>query len=140
MTRTLSDSDYEGLLAFRDRLRQFLYWSEQHAIGAGITPAQYQLLLAIRGNVGDPTIGEVADHLLLRHHSVFELVDRAERAGLVSRHVDDHDHRIVRLRLTRSGAARLATIAAAHLDEVTRLGPELVRALPATRPTKQRTA
>ena len=140
MSHDLSDDDYERLLAFRDRLRQFLHWSEQQALDAGITPAQYQLLLAIRGHDGDPTVGDVADHLLLRHHSVVELIDRAELAGLVSRQPDRRDHRIVRVRLTRIGAARLAAIAAAHMDELTRLGPELIRAWPGTGTTRRRTA
>jgi DNA-binding MarR family transcriptional regulator len=130
MTRQPSDEDYERLLAFRDRVRRFLHWSERQAFEAGITPAQYQLLLAIRGHEGDPTVGDVADHLLLRHHSVVGLVDRAERAGLVTRRIDSHDHRVVRLCLTKDGAARLAALAAAHLDELTRLGPELMPTWP----------
>src|SRR5437764_15381644 len=124
MNRNLTSGDYERLLAFRDSLRRFLHWSEREAFEAGITPAQYQLLLAIRGHHGEPTVGDVADHLLLRHHSVVGLVDRAERAGLVTRHVDKQDHRVVRLRLTRNGAARLAPLAASHLDELTRLRSE----------------
>src|SRR3954462_9989273 len=122
----VTDRDYEELLAFRDRLRRFLHWSESEALDAGITPAQYQLLLAIRGHDGRPTVGDVADHLLLRHHSVVELVDRAERAGLVTRQIDAHDHRIVRLRLTRTGATRLATIAPAHWSGLPRPGPNLM--------------
>ena len=95
--------------------------------GTGITPAQYQLLLAIRGHSGGaPTIGEVAEHLLLRHHSVVGLVDRAAQAGLVERHVDAADHRAVRLALTPAGARRLATLAAAHIDELSRAGGELL--------------
>jgi len=45
---SLSDADYQQLLEFRDGLRRFLHWSEQQATGAGLTPAQHQLLLAIR--------------------------------------------------------------------------------------------
>ena len=83
----LSDRDYERLLEFRTALRQFMRWSEMQAEAAGITPAQHQLLLAVRGNPDPrgPRIGEVADALLLRHHSAVELVDRAEAAGLVRR-------------------------------------------------------
>jgi DNA-binding MarR family transcriptional regulator len=122
-----SDQDYERLLAFRDRLRRFVHWSEQQAFDAGITPGQYQLLLAIRGHPdGPPTIGDVAEHLLLRHHSVVGLVDRAAQAGLVERHVDAADHRVVRLALTPAGASRLAALAAAHIDELSRAGPELL--------------
>jgi DNA-binding MarR family transcriptional regulator len=127
MSANPSDDDYQRLLAFRDRLRQFLYWSEQQAFTAGITPGQYQLLLAIRGHPGGtPTIGDVAEHLLLRHHSVVGLVDRAAEAGLVERHIDAADHRVVRLALTPAGARRLATLAAAHIEELRRAGPELL--------------
>jgi DNA-binding MarR family transcriptional regulator len=60
---------------------------------------------------------------LVRHHSVVGLVDRAVAAGLVKRQVDSEDHRVVRLRLTSSGSERLASLAAAHVDELNRLGP-----------------
>src|ERR1700681_1202117 len=125
MTREPSNADYQRLLAFRDQLRRFLHWSEQQAINAGITPAQYQLLLAVRGHVGGaPTIRDVTNHLLLRHHSVVELIDRAELAGLIERRTDTEDHRIVRLHLTNRGARQLATLAAAHLNELKRLDSE----------------
>jgi DNA-binding MarR family transcriptional regulator len=126
MSRALSDADYEGLLAFRDQLRRFLHWSEQQSIAHGVTPAQYQLLLAIRGHpTGAPTIGDVAEHLLLRHNSVVGLVDRAVAAGLVSRYPDSDSQRVVRLRLTPLGARRLHALAALHLAEVRRLRREL---------------
>jgi len=130
MTRSLTDADYTGLLAFRDQLRRFLHWSEQQAIGAGVTPAQYQLLLAVRGHPGGlPTVGEVADHLLLRHHSVVGLVDRAVLAGLVQRRSDPDDQRVVRLELTQQGARVLRRLAGSHLDELRRRPPTLNPAL-----------
>src|SRR5262249_2534206 len=113
-----TDADYQALLEFRDELRRFLHWSEQQAVAAGITPAQYQLLLAIRGHAGGkPTIGDVAEHLLLRHHSVVGLVDRAESAGLVSRRVDPDDQRLVRLSLTARGTRLIRGLANRHLHE-----------------------
>lgn len=42
--------DYTRLLEFRTGLRQFLRWSDRAAKEAGITPAQHQLLLAVRGH------------------------------------------------------------------------------------------
>ncbi|HKE72291.1 MAG TPA: helix-turn-helix domain-containing protein [Acidimicrobiales bacterium] len=114
----ITDADYERLLDLRDELRRFLHWSEQEARAAGLPPAQHQLLLAVRGHRGDPTIGELAAHLLVRHHSAVELVDRAQRAGLVERVVDPDDHRVVRVRLTAEGEGRLAGLAATHLAEI----------------------
>ncbi len=120
--RGLSDGDLRRLLAFRDGLRRFLHWSTQQAEAVGLTGTQHQLLLAIRGH-GDPppSIRDVADHLLLRHHSAVELVDRAENAGLVRRIDDPDDQRIVRLELTRRGNQKLESLAAAHLEELSRL-------------------
>jgi len=116
--RALTDRDYQQLLDLRDELRRFLHWSEEQARDQGLTPAQHQLLLAVRGHRGDPTIGDIAGHLLLRHHSTVELVDRAQQADLVQRSPDPDDHRVVRVRLTPHGEALLATLAAAHLDEL----------------------
>ncbi len=119
----LSHEDYARLLALRNGLRRFLRWSEQQAQASGLTPNQHQLLLAIRGHDDPrgPTIGEIADYLLLRHHSTVELVDRADGAGLVTRNRDLDDRRIVRLQLTDDGAQRLETLSALHLEEIDRL-------------------
>jgi DNA-binding MarR family transcriptional regulator len=120
-SNSLSDADYAELLQFRDALRRFLHWSAAQAKAVGLTPAQHQLLLAIRGHGHAPTIGDVAEHLMLRHHSAVELVDRAEQAGLVVRSDDPDDHRAVRLALSVEGEARLAELSAAHVDELHRL-------------------
>jgi DNA-binding MarR family transcriptional regulator len=121
----LEDDDYRRLLNFRDGMRRFLHWSEEQAKTAGLTPAQHQLLLAVRGHDGAPTVGEVADHLMLRHHSAVELVDRAEAADLVRRVPDEDDHRVVRLAVTPTGARTLARLAAAHLEELRRLSARI---------------
>jgi DNA-binding MarR family transcriptional regulator len=121
IVRDLEQEDFERLLGFRDGLRRFLHWSEQQAKDVGLTGPQHQLLLVIRGHRGDPSIGDVAEHLLLRHHSAVELVDRAARLGLVDRTPDESDHRVVRLSLTAEGEARLAALATAHLEELSRL-------------------
>ena len=62
MTPTPSNEDYRRLLELRTGLRRFLRWSERQAQAAGLTPAQHQLLLAIRGHPDPrgPTVGDVA--------------------------------------------------------------------------------
>jgi DNA-binding MarR family transcriptional regulator len=119
----VGDAEFVRLLEFRDGLRRFLRWSERQAKEAGLSAGQHQLLLAVRGHAGRPSVGDVAAHLLLRHHSAVELVDRAERAGLLRRIADDADQRVVRLELTADGEDRLAHLAAAHLEELSRLRP-----------------
>ena len=125
--RQMAQVDYENLLAFRTNLRKFLHWSETRAREAGLTPAQYQLLLAVKGHSGGmpPTVGDLAGHLLLRHHSTVELIDRAETAGLVQRRGDEEDGRVIRVLLTAKGEERLSQLAPAHLDELRRLAPVL---------------
>lgn len=128
----LRQDDYERLLGFRTALRRFLRWSEEEARAAGLTPAQHQLLLAIRGHGGPPgpTVGELSEYLVLRHHSVVELIDRAEAAGLVRRRRDRSDHRLVHLRLSAEGKRRIEGLSKLHLEELRRLAPAL-RALEA---------
>jgi DNA-binding MarR family transcriptional regulator len=135
---TLPDSAYARLLALRTGLRRFERWSEEQARAAGLTPAHHQLLLAVRGHAdpAGPTIGEVADYLLLRHHSTVELVDRAEAAGLVVRARSDDDHRVVRLQLTAEGASRLEALSALHLEELDRLALDLPAAWAGLAPTQ----
>jgi DNA-binding MarR family transcriptional regulator len=127
MDRDLDDAEYQRLLQFRTGLRRFLRWSEDQAEKVGLTPAQHQLLLAVRGHDGErgPTIGDVASYLMLRHHSAVGLVDRAVKAGLLERHEDPGDRRIVRLRLTLHAARTLQTLSSAHLEEINRLAPRI---------------
>ncbi|HET7588620.1 MAG TPA: MarR family transcriptional regulator [Solirubrobacterales bacterium] len=124
---SVSDEDYRRLLGFRTGLRRFLRWSEDEASAAELTPAQHQLLLAVRGHPAPagPTVGEVAEYLVLRHHSVVELIDRAEKGGLVERVGDEEDHRVVHLRLTAEGEDRIEQLSRLHLEEISRLAPLL---------------
>ncbi|MGH9068656.1 MAG: MarR family winged helix-turn-helix transcriptional regulator [Acidimicrobiales bacterium] len=128
MTRQkLSDADYRRLLTVRTGLRSFFRWSERQAALAGLTPAQHELLLAVRGHDDPrgPTISDLASHLLLRHHSVVGLVDRADARGLVVREGEPEDHRVVRVRLSRDGERSLEALSAQHLEELRRLAPDL---------------
>jgi DNA-binding MarR family transcriptional regulator len=112
--------DFEHLLAFRSSLRRFQRWSEDQARAAGLTHVQHQLLVAVKGHPGaePPTVGELADYLLLRHHSAVELIDRAEAARLVQRITDGRDARLVRVRLTPKGDRILRELTPAHLTEL----------------------
>jgi DNA-binding MarR family transcriptional regulator len=127
VTPTPTDEDYRRLLELRTGLRRFLRWSEEQARAAGLTPAQHQLLLAIGGH-GDgrgPTVGDVAAHLLLRHHSAVGLIDRAEAAGLVVRGPDPDNISAVRLRLTAKGSRQLEALSELHLEELEHLAPTM---------------
>jgi DNA-binding MarR family transcriptional regulator len=126
---SVSAGDYRRLLELRTGLRRFLKWSADRARESDLTPAQHQLLLAVKGHDGPsgPTISEVADYLQLRHHSAVELIDRAEQVGLVQRTPDPDDARVVRLQLTREGEGRLGDLSTQHLNELERLAPHMSR-------------
>jgi DNA-binding MarR family transcriptional regulator len=121
------EADYRRLLAFRTGLRRFLRTSDAQARAAGVTPSQHQLLLAIRGYPDErgPTIGDAASYLLISHHATVQLVDRAQRAGLVERASDPDNWRVVRLRMTATGADRLRRLSSLHLRELTLLEPAM---------------
>ncbi len=123
----LSQADFEHLLELRTGLRRFLRWSEQQAEAAGLTPAKHQLLLAIKGHPdpAGPTIGDIADYLVLRHHSAVGLIDRAVHDGLVKRNTDPISKSVVRVTLTQTGADKLDTLAEAHLQELAHLAPTM---------------
>jgi DNA-binding MarR family transcriptional regulator len=115
----LTNRDFQRLLEFRVALRRFQRWSEDQARAAGLTHVQHQLLVAIRGHPGqDPTVGDLADYMLLRPHSTVELVDRAAAAGLVRREPDPDDGRLVRVRLTAKGDSILGELTEAHLVQL----------------------
>jgi DNA-binding MarR family transcriptional regulator len=122
-----SEPEYRRLLDLRTGIRKFLHWSEEQALAVGVTPAQHQLMLAIRGddNANGPTIGDTANALVLRHNSAVGLVNRTVEAGLVVRHIDAHDSRVVRLRLSALGARRIRQLSRAHLEELRRIAPRM---------------
>jgi DNA-binding MarR family transcriptional regulator len=118
-----SDHDYRAIAAFRARLREFLRFSEESARSAGISPQQHQLLLAVRGydGPGEPTIGELAEALQIRHHSCVGLIDRMEAMALVQRLPSPDDARKVLVRLTLAGQRVLAQLTDAHQREYQQL-------------------
>ena len=112
--------DYEALARFRYALRRFVRFSEDAARRHGITPQQHQLLLAIKGFQGRDwaTVGELAERLQLRHHSVVGEIDRAEAAGLVVRTPHPEDRRAVEVRTTAAGERMLASLTEVHRREL----------------------
>jgi hypothetical protein len=115
----------------------------------GLTPAQHQLLVAIKGHPGPepPAIRELADYLLLQSHSAVGLVDRAEAAGFVQRRpelpfgrglaslpvpsgkkIDERDCQVVQL--TAKGDRLVTELTEAHLAELHNLTVALVNLLP----------
>ena len=126
-TRPLTKLDFEALARFRFGIRRYLRFSEEIVRRHGLTPQQYQLLLALKGFPGREwaTVGELAERLQLRHHSTGELVDRAQGQQLVRRAPDPDDARVVRVDLAPEGDRILTELSALHRDELERMASVL---------------
>ena len=127
----LTKADYELLAAFRYALRKFVGFSENAAIENGVSPQQYQTLLAIEGFPGRNwvTIGELAEQMRIAHHSAVGMVDRMEGLGLLKRASSEQDRRRVQVSLTRKGHYILEKLYRIHRAELRSVGPQLAALL-----------
>ena len=101
---------YREAAELRSALRRFMRRSEEIARRNRLTPNQYLLLVLIKGapdGTERSTVTDLVDRLALSQSTVTELVQRAERAGLLRREQADHDARVAHLRLTDIGEERL---------------------------------
>lgn len=122
--KLLGDADYAALAAFRHAIRRFQAFSEEKAIGVGLTPQQHQALLAIRGcSPDEATVGHIAERLILKPHSATGLVNRLEALGLIIREAATIDRRRALLRLTPKAYALLDALSAVHREEIQRMRP-----------------
>jgi DNA-binding MarR family transcriptional regulator len=132
--------DYQALAQFRFQLRKFLSFSKAAAHQAGLTPQQHQALLAIKGfSWAEPvSVGDLAEFLLVRHHTAVELVDRIIRLGLLTRIADRRDSRRMFLKLTKKGEQKLRTLSKMHFEELRSASPGLTRILRSFRRSQAR--
>ena len=128
--------DYQALAQFRFQLRRFLSFSETAARDAGLTPQQHQALLAIKGfSSAEPlSVGELAEFLLVRHHTAVELVDRMTRLRLLERIADEDDSRRILVKLTKKGEQKLRMLSKIHLQELQTASVALTKILQSFRP------
>jgi DNA-binding MarR family transcriptional regulator len=129
--RDLAQADFEALADFRHQLRRFIAFSESAARNVGLEPRQHQLLLALRGLPAklEPTVQVLADRMVLKHHTVVELLDRLEAEGLIRRARAADDRRRAVIAITTRGSQLLASLSDSHLDELRSLAPALVGSL-----------
>jgi DNA-binding MarR family transcriptional regulator len=118
-----SKAQYVALARFRLTIRRFLRFSELAVRKAGLTPQQYQLLLAIKGTPDRDwaTITELSEQLQLRHNTVSSLVDRTAKLALIAKVEHETDKRAVAISLTPDGERKLETLVALHQTELKRI-------------------
>ena len=131
MTDRITSAEYRALAELRYRIRLFLREGDSTALGEGLEPQQYQMLLAIRGlEEGETaTVGALAERLAIKHHSAVELIDRLEAHGFVRRLRDKQDRRQVRVLLLPRGERALAGVVKERISELRASGDALVRAI-----------
>jgi len=125
------DQKLKSLAEFRYQMRKFLSFSEAAAERCGIAAQQYQLMqvIAAMPEGQAASISYLAERMILKHNSMVELVDRAERAGLVQREHDERDLRRSLVRLTEQGESVLQRLVQEHLEELVPRCDHLIHAL-----------
>ena len=131
MNSSSEQSRLKSLAEFRFQMRKFLNFSEIASERCGIPAQQYQLMQVIAAMPEDQqaSMTYLAERMILRHNSTVELVDRAERAGLVARESDPKDMRRSLVHLTPEGELILNRLVAEHMSELSPRCEQLIRAL-----------
>lgn len=98
-----------------------------------VEPATLRLIRAVQRSEGHPTVGAVADALLVDPSTASRLVETAVEAGLLDRRPCPDDRRRARLHLTGDGEDVLAEVTARRrelLAQVTAgIGPDELQVL-----------
>jgi DNA-binding MarR family transcriptional regulator len=133
MPKELSTAEYQALAELRYRIRKFLREGDTVATAAGLEPQQYLLLLMIRGipDGQEATVSNLAERLVLKHHSVVELIDRMEAHGYVRRSRNREDRRSVFVSLLPRGEKLLEEVAQHRVGELRASGAALANAIAA---------
>src|SRR5436305_11010607 len=77
----------------------------------------------------EATVSELAERLVLKHHSVVELIDRMEIHGYVRRSRSREDRRSVLVSLLPRGAKLLDQVAKHRVGELRASGADLANAI-----------
>ena len=131
-TTSLTDAEYRSLADFRRWMRWFVSFSEQAARDHGLTPAQHQLLLMVRGAEAAgraASTTDIAESLQIRLHSAGELIGRAVDNDLLVRREDPDDRRRTFVELTDEGRAKLEELSILHRRELRRFRTEMAQLL-----------
>jgi DNA-binding MarR family transcriptional regulator len=128
----LHPDDYEALAELRYLGRKFLRFSKDWLrANAGLTPEQYEALLAIKASSSSDglTISQLSERLQVRHHSAVNIVDRLTERKLVRRETGEADRRQRHVQLTAKGEKLIQELASMHYKELCNRSKEMIEAL-----------
>ena len=122
-------SEYQARAEFRFLIRKFLAFAEKAARDVHLTARQHEALIAIVGSRSPASIGDLAECLVIKHHSAVGLVDRLEKAGLIFREQNAANYREVGVVATHKALKLLKELAPSHRAELRRITPAMKNAL-----------
>jgi DNA-binding MarR family transcriptional regulator len=95
-----------NVTSLRKATRHVSQFYDEMLAASGLRATQRAILVYVR-QAGSPTIGKLADELVLDRTALNHNLKPLQRDGLVTIHVDRDDRRSKRVQLTRRGEARL---------------------------------
>jgi DNA-binding MarR family transcriptional regulator len=100
---------------------------------ADLSTAQYNVLRILRGSPEGLPCGEIASRMITRDPDITRLLDRMEKRGLLTRSRENHDRRLVLVRISKQGLELLARldepVQAQHRALLGHLGRERMKTL-----------
>jgi len=98
-----------------------------------LSSTQYNVLRILRGAPDGLPCGEIANRMITRDPDITRLLDRLERRGLIWRHRESKDRRMVMARIAPEGRKLLSrldeSVQETHRKQLGHLGRERLRAL-----------
>jgi DNA-binding MarR family transcriptional regulator len=138
-TKAGSES-HKGLCAEEDAFVSLLRTADALIRGAegvlkaaDVLPAQYNVMRILRGAPEGLPCSEISRRMISRDPDMTRLLDRMEKRGLIARHRNTADRRVVLTRITDQGLRVLAEldepVRAAHRRQLGHMGHERLVAL-----------
>ncbi|WP_344838208.1 MarR family winged helix-turn-helix transcriptional regulator [Actinocorallia longicatena] len=109
--------DYGLMLSASTRLERIV--GKEFERHVGITHAMYEVLRRLEG--GCTSMSHLAGETILTSGGMTRLIDRMEKAGLVSRYASDTDRRVQKASLTDKGRATLDHANRVHTQTLRRV-------------------
>lgn len=101
----VGSEDLDFVSMFRDRWRRIQRLSERNLAASGLSVSELRILKMLKA--GPSPMARFANELYMTPASVTGLVDKLEAERLVERERGAEDRRVVRVRITPRGSARL---------------------------------
>lgn len=125
MARRMDKRMVSDFAALRFAIRALLAANEEISRQEGVTPQQFQAMLAICAWPGPMALKDLAEQLFLTHSAAVQLFRRLESTGFVRRESSEADRRLVHVKLTRAGDEVLMRVLLRQVQEVQRQGDDL---------------